>query len=115
MKIKSLEIKGFRSLKDVTWEPGDLNVVIGPNGSGKSNLLQFLEMVSASAKGKLGDWVQDAGGITQLVWDGSAERIFIKVKLSQKGNGKIPEYSMMVEKTAKGTFCIETEIMMESD
>ena len=37
MKITELEIQGYRSLKDVTWHLGDLNVVIGPNASGKSN------------------------------------------------------------------------------
>jgi hypothetical protein len=37
MKIRQLSIEGFRSLKNVVWEPGDLNVLIGPNGSGKSN------------------------------------------------------------------------------
>ncbi len=49
MKITSLTVKGYRSFKDVSWKPGDLNVVIGPNGAGKSNLLRLLEMVSASA------------------------------------------------------------------
>ena len=41
MRIKQLDIEGFRSLKQVSWIPGDLNVVIGPNGTGKSNLLRF--------------------------------------------------------------------------
>ena len=43
------ESKGFQSLKNVSWRPGDLNIVIGPNGSGKSNLLEMLEMISAAA------------------------------------------------------------------
>jgi AAA15 family ATPase/GTPase len=37
MKITKLHIEGFRSLSDVTWLSGALNVVIGPNGLGKSN------------------------------------------------------------------------------
>ena len=32
MKILELAIGGFRSLRTVTWNPGDLNVIIGPNG-----------------------------------------------------------------------------------
>ncbi len=51
MKIRQLFVEGFRSLKKVVWEPGDLNVLIGPNGSGKSNLLRVLEMISVSAQG----------------------------------------------------------------
>ncbi|MBD3266240.1 AAA family ATPase, partial [bacterium] len=75
MKILELNIKGFRSLKDVTWKPGDLNVLIGPNASGKSNLLRCLEFISASAEGKLGDYVKRAGGMEPLVWDGKADAI----------------------------------------
>jgi predicted ATPase len=80
MKIKQLFIEGFRSLKNVVWEPGDLNVLIGPNGSGKSNLLRSLELVSISAQGGLGKHVQAAGGMQSLVWDGEAAEIAVKVK-----------------------------------
>jgi predicted ATPase len=80
MKIRQLYIEGFRSLKNVVWEPGDLNVLIGPNGSGKSNLLRALELVSVSAQGKLGKHVQDVGGMQSLVWDGEAPEIAVKVK-----------------------------------
>lgn len=82
MKIKQLYIEGFRSLKNVVWEPGDLNVLIGPNGSGKSNLLRALELLSVSAKGGLGKAVQSAGGMQSLLWDGEASEIAIKVKTS---------------------------------
>lgn len=44
MKILNLKIQGYRSLKDVSWVPGNLNVLIGPNGSGKSNILRVLEL-----------------------------------------------------------------------
>lgn len=80
MKIRQLYIVGFRSLKNVVWEPGDLNVLIGPNGSGKSNLLRALELISVSAEGKLGKHVQAAGGMQSLVWDGEADEIAIKIK-----------------------------------
>ena len=63
MKIVQLDIQGFRSLKNVSWRPGDLNVIIGPNGSGKSNLLRMLEMISAAAQGQLSKYIQASGGI----------------------------------------------------
>jgi predicted ATPase len=80
MKIRQLYVEGFRSLKNVVWEPGDLNVLIGPNGSGKSNLLRALEIISVSAQGGLGKHVQNAGGMQSLVWDGEATEIAFKVK-----------------------------------
>lgn len=75
MKITRLDIEGFRSLRKVSWQPGDLNVVIGPNGSGKSNLLQFLELISVSAQGRLGKYIQSLGGMNPIVWDGVADSI----------------------------------------
>ena len=82
MKITTLEIQGFRSLSDVKWKPGDLNLLIGPNASGKSNVLRVLEMLSYSAAGKLGDYVQREGGMVSLIWDGRADTIEIRVKTS---------------------------------
>ncbi len=75
VKITRLDIEGFRSLRKVSWHPGDLNVVIGPNGSGKSNLLHFLELISVSAQGRLGKYIQSLGGMDAIVWDGQAASI----------------------------------------
>ena len=80
MKIKTLEIKGFRSLSDVAWTPGDLNILIGPNAGGKSNVLCVLDMLSHSTVGRLGKYVQNAGGMGALIWDGRADTISIRVK-----------------------------------
>lgn len=85
MKILRLNIKGFRSLKDVCWEPGDLNVIIGPNASGKSNLLRMLELISISATGGLGKYVQRSGGMEPILWDGIAESISYRIKASPIG------------------------------
>src|SRR5882724_3107189 len=83
MKILSLTVKGFRSLKNVVnWQPGDLNVLIGPNGSGKSNLLRVLELLAISAQGGLGKLVQSCGGMEPLLWDGFAEAIHLNVRCS---------------------------------
>ncbi len=82
MHIIQIDIEGFRSLANVSWKPGALNVVIGPNGSGKSNLLRLLEMISAGAQGKLSDYVQSAGGMNALVWDGQAQKIQYTLRTS---------------------------------
>ena len=90
MKITTLEVQGFRSLSDVEWKPGDLNLLIGPNASGKSNVLRVLEMLSCSADGKLGDYVQREGGMLPLIWDGRADTIGIRVKTSPIGEQRNP-------------------------
>ncbi len=83
MKILRLDIKGFRSLKDISWAPGDLNVVIGPNGTGKSNLLRMLELISVSAQARLGKYIQKSGGMEPLVWDGISDSICFDIKSSR--------------------------------
>ncbi len=80
MKIMRLEVEGFRSLRTQSWFPGDLNVVIGPNASGKSNLLRVLEMVSVSAKGGLGKYLQQEGGMEPILWDGRAPHVRTRVQ-----------------------------------
>ena len=82
MKILRLEITGFRSLREVSWEPGDLNLLIGPNGSGKSNLLGVLDLLVCSAAGRLGRYVQQEGGMEPLLWDGRADAMRIVVTAS---------------------------------
>jgi len=82
MKILDLTIEGFRSLKEISWKLGDLNLVIGPNGSGKSNLLKGLEMLSISARGGLNKQVVHEGGMEPLVWDGVTPQIQFKFRTS---------------------------------
>jgi predicted ATPase len=51
--ISKLEIKGFKSLVDVSIDLGAVNVFIGANGSGKSNLLEAVGFLSAIISGSL--------------------------------------------------------------
>jgi predicted ATPase len=95
MKILSLEVHDFRSLKDVTWQPGDLNLVIGPNASGKSNLLQALELLrSCAEEGALSDHVIRAGGMHPLVWDGTAEGFSFRLRASIAPTSEEPAHSL---------------------
>ncbi|MCX6376171.1 MAG: AAA family ATPase, partial [Armatimonadetes bacterium] len=48
MRIRQLNVKGYRSLRDVVLTGlGDFTVIYGDNNTGKSNVLAFLEMVFA--------------------------------------------------------------------
>jgi predicted ATPase len=115
MKIRELTVEGFRSLKNVTWHPGDLNVVIGPNGAGKSNLLRVLEVISVSAQGRLGRYIQSFGGMEPLVWDGKAERIAFRVKTSPLAQS-LPQHDLtyeveLVRLGAGSTYRVEYELL----
>lgn len=45
--LKRITIKNFKSIDDLNFQLGRVNVLIGANGSGKSNLLEAIGMVAA--------------------------------------------------------------------
>ena len=88
MAIQKLDIHGFRSFQDVSWQPGRLNLLVGPNGSGKSNLLRLLELIADAAKGKLAQSVSDAGGMLPLLWDQRAPSISWTLRIDPVDPGR---------------------------
>lgn len=116
MKITQLNIEGFRSLKSVKWSPGDLNVIIGPNGTGKSNLLRFLELISVSAQGKLGKYIQSLGGMDPIVWDGEATSIKFDLETKPAESELDPEHYELelIRLGAGSSYKIENERLINS-
>jgi predicted ATPase len=53
--IEKITIRGFKSIEEVEFDPGRVNVFIGANGSGKSNLLEAVGVLSAAAGGRVDD------------------------------------------------------------
>ena len=48
MNLKKISIGNFKSLYQVSFEPGKVNVFIGANGSGKSTILEAIGLLSAA-------------------------------------------------------------------
>ncbi len=114
-EVRKIEIKGFRSLKNVSWEPARLNVLIGPNGAGKSNLLWSLEFLRQSAAGKLRDSVLSEGGIRQLLWDHRAGEVAWKIELIPEPLKRALTYELVLRGQAgRGGFYIERELLVDS-
>lgn len=61
--LTHIEIKGYKSLKDVSLDMNSLTVLIGPNGSGKSNFLDVFKLMSEAAHGLLGEGLTHRGEI----------------------------------------------------
>src|SRR5258708_37112021 len=80
MEIQQLDILGYRSFREICWNPGRLNLLVGPNGSGKSNLLRLLELIAETAKGRLATAMKP-GGIVPLLWDYQAPKIYWKMRI----------------------------------
>jgi predicted ATPase len=117
MRLKKLNVEGFRSFKRLSWEPGDLNVVIGPNASGKSNLLNALDLISALSAGRLNSWFVRQGGIESLLWN--REYPGIEVSINANSISTLPRlyaltYLVEVNASMHGFYSIDREELVGS-
>ena len=60
-KLKRIEITGFRSIKRLDLELGDLNILIGANGAGKSNFVSFFKLLNEMIAGRLQLFIATSG------------------------------------------------------
>ena len=68
--ISRLCISGYRSLRDVRLEIGQLTVVTGANGSGKSSLYRALRLLADVAQGRIIQSLALEGGLPSVLWAG---------------------------------------------
>ncbi|MBL7117670.1 MAG: AAA family ATPase [Candidatus Syntrophoarchaeum sp.] len=87
MKLKKIEIKNFKSLKDCSIDLRGFNVVVGPNASGKTNLVELFKLLRKIYVDRepfpFLDWW---GGYDNVVWD-RKEELPITVKLFFESDG----------------------------
>lgn len=69
--MDSIEIKGYKSFKNLRLELRPINILIGANGSGKSNFLSFFEFLNRIYEQKLTEYVALNGGIDKFFFQGS--------------------------------------------
>ena len=75
-KIRSIEIKGFKSICSKKYQSiplADVTVLIGANGSGKSNFVSFWKLINEVAKGNIQEYVIREGGANSILYYGAKE------------------------------------------
>ena len=65
--LTHLEVRGFRSIADMSLELEPLNILIGPNGAGKSNLINFFRFMNKLLQKDLQLYVAEQGGADALL------------------------------------------------
>ena len=117
MKLSNLNVKGFRSFKQISWSPCSFNIIIGPNGSGKSNLLKLFDLIKRSADGELEDYILREGGFERLLWDGLVDEIDVTLRFlsAEEEHDIFTEdlmYQLLIRKTGyAGDYQIKSEIL----
>ncbi len=75
--IERVEIKNYKSIKDLKLPLKMLNVLIGSNGVGKSNFISFFELIKAIHEQKFASYSLQKGGFNNLLYNGRKTSDFI--------------------------------------
>jgi len=68
MRLKRLEIRNYKSLRDVVIEPTPLTVLVGPNAAGKSNFADALDFLGEVYRWDLEGAVSKKGGYENICY-----------------------------------------------
>jgi predicted ATP-dependent endonuclease of OLD family len=90
MRITRVQIRNWRSIKDVDFYPSDITVLVGPNNAGKTNILSAINFI-------MGDrWPMPANLADQDFYAGDRTRdVYIGLHLDH------PSYSFLEFDTSK--------------
>jgi len=99
--IRRLQVRNFKSLRDLDLPLGPLNVLVGPNMAGKSNILDvfvFLHNVFFPEAGTQGIAyaLAQRGGVSEVVWKGGDEKL---ISFVLEGDHDVPDtrYEYMLQ------------------
>lgn len=92
MFVNKIEIKNFKSLKDISIEPSKITVLIGPNSGGKSSILHALSVIKQSLldpnRGRgfsTSGSIIDLGSFFDVVWNhDNSKKIHFQVEGSNE-------------------------------
>ena len=74
MPIRELAVEGYRSIRRMRLELGQINVLTGPNGCGKSNLYNAVFLIAKAAAGGFAQAIAEEGGMPSVLWAGVQKR-----------------------------------------
>lgn len=110
--IDYIEIKGFKSIKELKLELKSINILIGSNGAGKSNFVSFFKLINAIFNQRLQKYVLEEKADNILYFGRkTTENLFGKLifKSDIKNNnayyfnlGQIQEGGLFIETEASG-------------
>ncbi len=88
MRIKSIEVIGFKSLVKLKLDLPKFCCLTGLNGSGKSTVLQFIDFAAQQVRGEIADWLRLRGWKNRDVLSKltSTKEITFHITLEQSNN-----------------------------
>lgn len=110
-QLKSISIKGFKSIKSLDgFVLSPLNVLIGPNGAGKSNFIGALRFLSELAGDNFPGYVQKQGKAGALLFGGIKRTQAMEFEIYGQPNGGVSNgYRVTLESTNDSRFIFTRE------
>ena len=85
LNINKLIFRNFKTLEDVSFEPGRVNVFIGANGSGKTTILEAIGLLCAAMTDRVDNASMQRKGV-RLSVPGPLILMFLGVKMKRTIN-----------------------------
>lgn len=121
MRLVSFSASGYRSLKSVRLEIGQIGLFVGENGVGKSNLYRSLQLIKAAAEGTLALEIALEGGMPSALWTGTRKpgkpvRIILQASFEDEETGTESSYRVEAGLPPPGSagFAFEPHIKEET-
>lgn len=102
-----IDIKGYKSIRELHLELKSINILIGANGAGKSNFISFFNFLKKAYDRLLQDTVAKTGGIDKYLYHGRKTTNIIESEMSFASDSN--SYSFSLETTTEGRFLVGTE------
>lgn len=74
--IRQIEVRGYRSLLDITLTMRPLRILIGPNAAGKSNIIDALRLLSEAVRSDMETALTRRGGMATAAFLGAPAKEF---------------------------------------
>ena len=108
-RLKSVAIRGFRSIKEMDLELGPINVCIGANGAGKSNFIAFFKLLNELMGGRLQHYVATTGRATANLHFGPRVTPQLEAELKFEADQGINTYAMRLFHAAGDSLIFDEE------
>jgi predicted ATPase len=100
--LKSIEIRGYKSIDSIQLDLQAFNVLIGANGAGKSNLISLFRFLNQISSGNLAFSTQQSGGASALLHLGAKFTTQIGANLRFLCNQEVLDYEFELQHSPNG-------------
>ena len=107
--LKSVGLRGWKSIKNAQLSLKPLNVLIGANGSGKSNFVSFFKLLNEMIGGHLQEYIGVSGGAQSLLHYGPKQTPILEAELKFQTDTGESGYSIRLANAAVDTLIFTEE------